>query len=92
MAETLSLSKEVGTFNGRKWKLSDILVSADFNANGYVADWKVSGPKPLLLDYLEQLKAGDDEQGGHLFYDFGYSFINFKPTAYWEDGWAEKNE
>ncbi len=83
MTETLSLAKEIGTFKSRKWKLNDIIVSMDFNANGDVATWKVSGPKPLLLKYLEDLEAKHKDHS--LFYDFGYSFINFKPTAYWEN-------
>jgi len=79
---TLNLTKEIGTFKYRKWKLIDILVSMDFNANGDVATWEVSGPKPLLLEYLENLEAKHKDNS--LFYDFGYSFINFKPSAYWE--------
>lgn len=87
MAETLNLNKEIGTFNSRKWKLVDILVSMDLNANGDVATWEVSGPKPLLSNYLEDLEAKYKDNS--LFYDFGYSFVNFKPAAYWEEHWEK---
>src|SRR5678815_5339028 len=63
LAYTLNLSKEVGSFKSRHypfdeklWHLRDILVSVNFNATGSVATWQVSGPKPLLLAYLESLK------------------------------------
>lgn len=46
MAQTLYPLKEIGVFRSRKWKLHEILVSVDFNANGNVATWLVSGPKP----------------------------------------------
>ena len=82
MAETLNLLKVVGSFNSKEWKLHEILVSTNLNANGDVATWTVSGPMPLLLDYLEQLKAKNNYTA--LFYDFGYSFVNFKPSAFWE--------
>jgi hypothetical protein len=54
-------------------------VSADFNGAGSVATWQVSGPKPLLLAYLESLKSQYEDNS--LFYDFGYRFINFKPST-----------
>jgi len=82
MNETLNLSKEIGLFKSKKWTLSDILVSMDLNANGDVASWIVSGPKPLLLSYLKELK--NRYQDKTLFYDFSYTFIECKPTAYLE--------
>ena len=85
LADTLNLSKEVGSFKGRKypfnekiWHLRDILVSEDFNASGSVAKWQVSGPKPLVLAYLESLKRQFEDKS--LFYDFGYRLIEFKPS------------
>ncbi len=90
MAETFNLLGEIGVFTGkhpaavpeRVWFLHDILVSVDFNANGYVATWRVSGPRPLLQRYLDNLRKEYKE--GSAFYDFDYTFIDFKPTAYWE--------
>lgn len=82
MAETFNLLKEIGTFKSEKWKLCDILVSIDFNANGDVATWEVSGPKPLLLSYVKELEARYSDKS--LFYSFSYFFINFKPSAFWE--------
>ncbi len=84
MMETFYLSKPVAVFNGKLWKLNDILVSADFNANGNVANWKVSGPRPVLERYLDSLKAG--YQSKSLLYDFAFSEVNFKPTAAFEAG------
>ncbi|HKQ80105.1 MAG TPA: hypothetical protein VJ810_40810 [Blastocatellia bacterium] len=83
---TLDLSAEIGVHKAKKypfdetmWTLRDILVSVDFNANGSVAVWRVSGPKPLLLNYLERLKNQYEDKS--LFYDFGHRFINFRPST-----------
>jgi hypothetical protein len=83
--DMLNVSKEIGTFKGKKypfepttWTLLDILVSADFNANGSVATWRVSGPKPLLCDYLDRLKRAYEDKS--VFYDFRYEFIDFRPS------------
>lgn len=40
------------------------------------------GPKPLLLKFLKDMDRGYEDQS--VFYDFGYTFVNFKPTAYCE--------
>ena len=83
---TLNLLKEVGTFKAKKypfgprrWNLRDILISSDLNGNGNVATWRVSGPKPLLLSYLEDLKRGYEDKT--VFYDFSYTILDFKPPA-----------
>jgi hypothetical protein len=83
MAQTLDLMKDIGVFHSRTWKLHEILVSTDFNANGDVADWIVSGPKPLILDYVKGLESAYKNRS--LFYDFGYRIVNCKPTAYFEN-------
>ncbi|HEY9847158.1 MAG TPA: peptidoglycan-binding domain-containing protein [Candidatus Caenarcaniphilales bacterium] len=82
MVETFDLGKLVGIFNGKQWKLSDILVSIDFNASGSAANWKVSGPKPIVERYLASLKSGYQDKS--LLYDFGFSEVDFKPTAAFE--------
>jgi hypothetical protein len=86
LTDTLNLLKEIGTFNAKKqpfnptsWKLRDVLISMDLNANGNVVRWHVSGPKPLLLSYLENLKKQNEDKS--VFYDFGYAFLHIKPTA-----------
>ena len=83
---TLSLLKELGSFKDKKypfnektWSLRDILVSVDFNATGSVAKWQVSGPKPLILSYLDSLQR--QHQDKSLFYDFGCKVINWKPST-----------
>ena len=82
---TLALSTEIGVFkdrhypfNVRKWTLRDILVSVDFNGGGSVAKWRVSGPKPLLLSYLDGLRKKNEDRS--VFYDLGYRFVIFKPS------------
>lgn len=82
---SLTLETEIGPFkdshypfNVRKWTLRDILVRVDFSG-GTSAKWQVSGPKPLLMHYLEKLKKGSDDKS--VFYDFSYRFVNFKPGS-----------
>lgn len=87
MIETTMLTKSIGTHRGRQhelkeWHLHDILISIDFNGNGYVATWEICGPQPLLMSYLESLQATHEDRS--VFYDFGYRILNFQPTAYWE--------
>lgn len=84
LRETFDPAKVLSVFSGRRWILSDILVSVDFNANGSTASWKVSGPRPVLEQYLATLKAG--YQNKTLLYDFSFSEINFRPTASLEPG------
>jgi len=85
LVTSLTLETEIGPFkdshypfNMRKWTLRDILVRVDFGG-GTSATWQVSGPKPLLMRYLEALKKGSDDKS--VFYDFGYRFVNFKPSS-----------
>jgi hypothetical protein len=80
MAKTFNLSKKIGSFDGREWKLSDILLAVDFGGGGYYAQWQVSGPKPLIQNYLNALKAQYDNKS--VFYDFSYSTIHFTVSGY----------
>lgn len=84
LRETFVPAKVLSVFSGRRWILSDILVSVDFNANGSAASWKVSGPRPVLEQYLATLKAG--YQNKTLLYDFSFSEIDFRPTASLQPG------
>jgi hypothetical protein len=56
-ALTLRLDAEIGKFDGRVWILSDILVSTDFNGNGYIAIWRVAGPTQVIDRHLAQIVA-----------------------------------
>jgi hypothetical protein len=69
MADTLKLDTQVGEMNGDTWSLADILVRADFNSNGRTCVWLVSGRKPILAKYLQQLRKLSADPA--VFYDFG---------------------
>jgi hypothetical protein len=82
---TFDLAAEIGEFKSKKypfrptpWTLRDILVLADFNGSGSVATWQVSGPRPLIEAYLASMKRRYEDRS--LFYDFGYSEVNFQPS------------
>ena len=86
LIKTLDLSSEIGLFKSKSypfqstsWKLRDILLSVDFNGSGYVAIWRVSGPKPLLMKYLESLRRGSEDKS--VFYTFSYKFIDVRANA-----------
>ena len=86
LAETLSLQKEIGVFKAKRdpfnlriWKLRDVLLRLDFNANGNVATWRVSGPKPLILSYVNDLRERYEDKT--VFYDFSYRLLDARPTA-----------
>jgi hypothetical protein len=86
LRDTLSLTKEIGRFKDRKypfneksWTLRDILISIDFNSGGSVATWRISGPKPLLSDYVETLIGQYESKS--LFYDFSYRAIKVKVST-----------
>jgi hypothetical protein len=81
LADHLRPDRPIGNFKNREWRLYDVLVSADCNGNGYVAEWKVSGPSPLLLEYQRNLEADRDR---NIFVDFSSQVLDFKPTAHWE--------
>lgn len=78
-ADAFNLMQEVGTFQGKTWQLKDILVAVDFNANGRVVIWKVSGPRSVIAQYLDTLRTGYKNR--LLLSDFSFSFINFQPSA-----------
>ena len=86
LIKTLDLSSEIGLFKSksypfqpRGWTLRDILLSVNFNASGYVAIWRVSGPKPLLMKYLESLRRASE--GKSVFYTFSYKFIDVRASS-----------
>lgn len=75
MAETFNLSQEIGSFNNRKWILRDILLTVDYGGNGNVAQWQVSGPKPLIQKYINDLKAQYANKS--VFYNLSYFTAKF---------------
>lgn len=77
MAATLRLDNVIGTFHDRTWVLADILVSMDFNANGDVAGWIVSGPEPLISAYIQYLQGLYKQD--RVFYDFFVGDIKVEP-------------
>ena len=86
LIRTLDLSRGIGLFKSKSypfqptsWKLRDILLSVDFNGSGYVAIWRVSGPKPLLMKYLESLRRASE--GKSVFYTFSYKFIDVRASS-----------
>ena len=56
-------------FDGRKWILSDILVNADFNGNGFVAIWRIAGPAAVIDRHLAQIREMTKDR--NLIYDHG---------------------
>lgn len=76
----LDLKAPVGSFQGKDWTLRQIVVAMDFNANGEVASWLISGPKPLVEGYFKALQASGDT------YDLGRHEVNVAPTAMMEAG------
>ena len=78
----LKLDTPVGNVKNRAYTLSDILV--DVNFDGGNADWadvRISGPKPIILDYLNDLETNFRKKN---LSDFSWMFMNFKPTEYYE--------
>jgi hypothetical protein len=68
-AATIRLDAPVATLDGRTWILSDILITADFNGNGYVATWKVAGPTPVIERHIAQIR--EMTKARDLIYDHG---------------------
>ena len=81
LASHVNLYTPIGSFHGRVWTLYDVLVDLDTNGNGYVANWRISGPKPLLEEYQKTLQKEGD---ANAFLDFSSNVLDFRPTAYWE--------
>lgn len=73
MTSAFRLDNTIGAFEHRTWIFADILVSMNCNANGYVTSWVVSGPKPLISDYIQRLE--NLYKHDKVFYDFCYSEI-----------------
>lgn len=66
------------TWRGKPWTLYDILIAVDTNGNGYAAEWKVSGPEPVIAYYRKTLERALADK--HLV-DFSVAPLFVKPTA-----------
>ena len=55
-AAELRLRRRVARIQGKEWTLGDIIVSADFNSNGYNASWIVAGPRDVIEPYVARLR------------------------------------
>jgi hypothetical protein len=78
MLKHLDLEAPVGRFGDKDWTLRQIIVAADFNANGEVASWLISGPKPLVEGYLKALQSSGDT------YDLSHQEVPAVNTAMME--------
>ena len=72
-ANEFRLDAPVAVYQGRTWLLDDILVSVDFNANGYVASWAVAGPKPVIDAHVGHLR--DLARDRNKVYDHGIRLV-----------------
>ena len=52
----LRLNRQLGVVNGKTWTLGDVIVSADFDGNGYNASWIVAGPRAVIEPYVDRLR------------------------------------
>ena len=55
-AAEFRLRRRLGKVNGKEWTFGDIIVSADFNSNGYNASWIVAGPRDVIEPYVARLR------------------------------------
>lgn len=55
-AAEFRLRRRVAQIQGKAWTLGDIIVSADFNSNGYNATWIVAGPRDVIEPYVARLR------------------------------------
>ena len=55
-AAEFRLRRRVAQLQGKAWTLGDIIVSADFNSNGYNATWIVAGPRDVIEPYVARLR------------------------------------
>jgi hypothetical protein len=55
-AAEFRLRRRLAQINGKAWTFGDIIVSADFNSNGYNASWIVAGPRDVVEPYIARLR------------------------------------
>ena len=55
-AAEFRLRRRLGQVHGKEWTLGDVIVSADFNSNGYNASWIVAGPRDVIEPYVARLR------------------------------------
>ena len=52
----LRLNRQLRVLNGKTWTLGDVIVSADFDGNGYNASWIVAGPRAVIEPYVARMR------------------------------------
>ena len=55
-AAEFRLRRRLAQINGKTWTFGDVIVSADFNSNGYNASWIVAGPRDVIEPYIARLR------------------------------------
>jgi hypothetical protein len=82
LATLLRLDAPVGTVGDKPYTLWNILVDADFDGgNAATADVRLSGPKPLILAFLNGLEERLREKQ---LLELSWNFLPFRPTAFYE--------
>ena len=54
----LDPDSRIGQFEGREWRLADILVQVRYRGPRAGASWQVAGPAEVIARYLEELHPG----------------------------------
>lgn len=52
----MRLESQLGEKDGKTWTLGDVIVSADFDGNGYNASWIVAGPRAIIEPYVARMR------------------------------------
>jgi len=68
-ADFLRLEIPIDSTARRRWLFQDILVSIDLNGNGWVASWRIAGPRRVIDAYLARVVALAKDRS--VIYDYG---------------------
>jgi len=68
-ADFLRLEIPVDSIARRRFLFQDILVSIDLNGNGWVASWRIAGPRRIIDAYLARVIALAKDHS--VIYDYG---------------------
>ena len=80
MGEVLDLNQSIMDFADMHWVLGDIMVYIHLNANGHVATWDVSGPTPVIDEYLRRMNDFSHKSESGI-YDYGTKAIKVEPSC-----------
>jgi hypothetical protein len=67
-ADLLRFETTVDSAADRVWRFDDILISLDLDGNGWVAIWRVAGPKPVVEKHLARVR--ELARGRSVIYDY----------------------